>query len=99
MASNALLLHHWKPEQAARKIMNMNIEQVAEGSSVNTKMIRYYESIGLIVVANRTSSGHPQFISKKVQTLRFIKRSRDLRSPIKRIKTLLAYGKTEAERA
>ena len=68
----------------------MNIGQAAESAGVNAKMIRYYESIGLISEANRTDSGYRQYIEKDIQTLRFIKRSRDLGFSIERIKTLLS---------
>lgn len=67
----------------------MNIGQAADASGVKAKMIRYYESIGLISEANRTDSGYRQYTDKDVQTLRFIKRSRDLGFSIDRIKTLL----------
>ena len=68
----------------------MNIGQAAESAGVNAKMIRYYESIGLISEANRTDSGYRQYTEKDIQTLRFIKRSRDLGFSIERIKTLLS---------
>lgn len=68
----------------------MNIGQAADDAGVNAKMIRYYESIGLISEANRTDSGYRQYTEKDVQTLRFIKRSRDLGFSIERIKTLLS---------
>lgn len=68
----------------------MNIGQAAEASGVTAKMIRYYESIGLILEANRTDSGYRQYTTQDVQTLRFIKRSRDLGFSIDRIKTLLS---------
>lgn len=68
----------------------MNIGQAAEASGVTAKMIRYYESIDLISAASRTGSGYRQYTDKDVQTLRFIKRSRDLGFSIERIKTLLS---------
>ncbi len=68
----------------------MNIGQAADAAGVNAKMIRYYESIGLILEANRTDSGYRQYTEKDIQTLRFIKRSRDLGFSIERIKTLLS---------
>ena len=68
----------------------MNIGQAAETAGVNAKMIRYYESIGLISEANRTDSGYRQYTEKDIQTLRFIKRSRDHGFSIERIKTLLS---------
>lgn len=68
----------------------MNIGEAALKSSVTAKMIRYYESIGLIGVAGRTDAGYRQYSDKDVQTLQFIKRSRDLGFSIERIKTLLS---------
>nr|WP_314625004.1 Cu(I)-responsive transcriptional regulator [uncultured Noviherbaspirillum sp.] len=68
----------------------MNIGQAAEAAGVNAKMIRYYESIGLISAASRTDAGYRQYSDKDIRTLRFIKRSRDLGFSIERIKTLLS---------
>lgn len=67
----------------------MNIGQAAQASGVTAKMIRYYESIGLIGAAKRTDAGYRQYSDTEVQTLRFIKRSRELGFSIDRIKTLL----------
>lgn len=68
----------------------MNIGQAAEAAGVNAKMIRYYESIGLISAASRTDAGYRQYNEKDIRTLRFIRRSRELGFSIERIKTLLS---------
>ena len=68
---------------------DVNIGQAAAESGVTAKMIRYYESIGLIAPASRSDSGYRKYSGKEVQTLRFIKRSRDLGFPLERIKTLI----------
>lgn len=67
----------------------MNIGMASAESGVTAKMIRYYESIGLIGPASRTGSGYRQYSGTEVQTLRFIKRSRDLGFSLERIKTLI----------
>jgi MerR family copper efflux transcriptional regulator len=56
----------------------LNIGQAATASGVSAKMIRHYEGIGLLPEAQRTDSGYRQYGEADVQTLRFIRHSRDL---------------------
>ena len=54
----------------------MNIGQAAANSGVSAKMIRYYESIGLIEPPARTAAQYRVYAEDDVHTLRFVRRSR-----------------------
>jgi MerR family gold-responsive transcriptional activator of gol and ges genes len=68
----------------------MNIGEAARISGVSAKMIRYYESIGLVPALGRTLSGYRVYSPTEVQILRFIRRARDLGFPVEKIDDLLA---------
>lgn len=68
----------------------MNIGKASKASGVSSKMIRYYESIGLIEAAGRSDAGYRVYSQSEIAILRFIRRARDLNFPVERIRELLA---------
>ncbi|MBW8777793.1 MAG: Cu(I)-responsive transcriptional regulator [Burkholderiales bacterium] len=67
----------------------MNIGEAAARSGVSAKMIRHYETLGLLPRVERTDSGYRQYGDREVHTLKFIRRSRDLGFSMAEIAELL----------
>jgi len=68
----------------------MNIGAAAKQSAVSAKMIRHYETLGLLPAVPRTEAGYRQYDAATVHTLRFIRRARDLGFATGEIENLLA---------
>ena len=66
-----------------------NIGDAAALTGVSAKMIRHYESIGLIPPANRTFANYRLYSEADLHRLRFIRRGRSLGFSMKQIQELL----------
>ena len=74
---------------AARQRGMLNIGEAAKASGVSAKMIRHYESIGLIPSADRRDSNYRDYGASEVHRLAFIRRGRDLGFSMDDIRDLL----------
>ena len=67
----------------------MNIGEASKLSGVSAKMIRHYESLGLVPGVERSDAGYRRYDDDTLHTLRFIRRARDLGFDMKEIAALL----------
>ncbi len=67
----------------------MRIGEASERSGVSDKMIRHYESIGLLPTGARRSNGYRDYGARDVNELKFIRRARDLGFGLEDIRSLL----------
>ncbi|MBY3177606.1 Cu(I)-responsive transcriptional regulator [Rhizobium leguminosarum] len=74
----------------------MNIGQAAKASGVSAKMIRYYEQIKLIGPAHRTESSYRTYTDNDINTLKFVRRARDLGFSVEQMKTLVALWRDKS---
>ena len=73
----------------ARRNGYYNIGQAAKMTGVSAKMIRHYESIGLVPAAQRTYANYRVYGQDAIHTLNFVKRARHLGFALKDIAVLL----------
>lgn len=79
-----------RPEAADARSQGLHtIGEAAAASAVTPKMIRHYESIGLMPTPGRTFAGYRLYAESDLHRLRFIKRARTLGFSIKEIEQLL----------
>ena len=75
---------------AGRVSWPVAIGVAARLSNVSAKMVRHYESLGLLAAVARTDSGYRQYSEADVRTLQFIKRGREMGFSMADIATLVS---------
>jgi Cu(I)-responsive transcriptional regulator len=76
-------------------MQSMNIGNAAAAAGVTPKMIRHYETLGLIPEPDRTEAGYRLYGKREVAMLRFIRQSRGLGFSTKQIESLLALWRDD----
>lgn len=74
----------------------LNIGEAAVSSGVNAKLIRHYESIGVIPKVSRTEAGYRVYSESDVHILTFVRRARGLGFSMKEIKKLVGLWRNKS---
>lgn len=72
------------------------IGMAAQRAGVSARMVRHYETLGLLAPVARTDSGYRQYTQADIHALRFIRRARDLGFSMPEIATLLGLWQDKA---
>ena len=78
-----------KPAEPRATTWPVPIGVAARRAGISARMVRHYESLGLISGVARTDSGYRQYTEADVHALHFIRRSRDLGFSMEEIAELL----------
>ena len=76
--------------RATRPASTVNIGEAASATGLSAKMIRHYESIGLLRPAARSDAGYRRYGEEDLRTLRFVRHARELGFGLDRIGALVS---------
>lgn len=74
----------------------MNIGEASRQSGVTTKMIRYYEEIGLIPAPLRSANAYRRYEPRQVHMLHFVRRARELGFSLDQCRRLIALWRDQS---
>ena len=74
--------------------MALRIGDVAERSGLTAPTIRYYESVGLLAPAPRSSTGYRHYTDATIEELRFIKKAQGLGFSLDEISEILKLSRS-----
>ncbi|MBK0392590.1 MerR family DNA-binding protein [Ramlibacter algicola] len=80
-------------------MQRLNIGDAAAAAGVTPKMVRHYESLGLIPEADRTEAGYRLYGDGEIAMLRFIRQSRTLGFSMEQIGQLMAFWRDPTRRS
>lgn len=72
----------------------MLIGELARRAGVRPQTIRYYESLGLLARAERTSSGYRRYGTRALEELTFVHKAQGLGFSLEEIKQILDLGRS-----
>ena len=72
--------------------LGLTIGELARRTGVKVQTIRYYETIDLLPLPDRTDSNQRRYDVRAADTLRFIRHARDLGFEIRQIRDLLSLA-------
>lgn len=77
----------------------MNIGAAAKSAGISVKIIRHYESEGILPKAKRTDAGYRVYDEKDVHIFRFVKKARDLGFSLPEVKRLLSLWRNKTRKS
>lgn len=77
----------------------MNIGTAAKAAGLSVKIIRHYESEGILPKSRRTEAGYRTYDDNDVHVFRFVRKARDLGFSLPELKQLLSLWKNKNRRS
>lgn len=80
-------------------MQHLNISDAAAAAGVTPKMVRHYESLGLIPEAARTDAGYRLYGEREIGMLRFIRQARGVGFSMQQIGALMSLWRDPGRRS